>query len=199
LAVIGDGIDLKGQGDARAFRERFGITAPFILYVGRKSSGKNLPLLLNYFHRYRCRRQTDLELVLIGPGQVSVSPDSQRVVHDLGFVTKEDKRHAFAAADVFCQPSVNESFSLVLMEAWVQGTPALVNARCAVTREHCQYSQGGLYFNGYQEFEATLDWLLSHPAARRQMGACGRRYVEQNYTWEKVMGRFVNAVQALGS
>ena len=200
LAVIGDGIDLKGQGDARVFRERFGITAPFILYVGRKSSGKNLPLLLNYFYRYRRRRQTGLELVLIGPGQVSVSQDSrQRTVHDLGFVTEEDKRHAFAAADVFCQPSVNESFSLVLMEAWVQGTPALVNARCAVTREHCQYSQGGLYFNGYQEFEATLDWLLSHPAARRQMGACGRRYVEQNYTWEKVMGRFVNAVQALGS
>jgi glycosyltransferase involved in cell wall biosynthesis len=199
LAVVGDGIEWQGQGEARTFRERFDITAPFILYVGRKSSGKNVPLLLNYFHRYRRRRETDLELVLIGPGQVSVSSPGRRAVHDLGFVTEEDKRHACAAADVLCQPSVNESFSLVLMEAWMQGTPVLVNARCEVTREHCQYSQGGLYFNGYQEFEATLDWMLAHPAARRRMGTCGRRYVEQNYTWEKVMKRFLNAVQALGS
>jgi glycosyltransferase involved in cell wall biosynthesis len=196
LAVIGDGIALQGQGDDRAFRERYGISAPFILYAGRKSYGKNVPLLLTYFCRYRQRRATPLELVLIGGGRVPIPPDCRHAVHDLGFVPEQDKLDAYAAATVFCQPSVNESFSIVLMEAWVQRRPALVNARCDVTREHCQQSQGGLYFNGYAEFEAALDLLLSDEVLRRRLGERGRRYVAQNFTWERVMDRFLGAVYA---
>ena len=39
-----------------------------------------------------------------------------------------------------------ESFSIVIMESWLCGTPILVNAHCPVTVEHCQNSQGGLFF-----------------------------------------------------
>lgn len=194
LALVGGGISLQGQGDAQAFRERYGIRAPFIMYAGRKSASKNTPLLLNYFCRYRRRRDTALQLVLVGSRKVPIPPDCRHAVHDLGFVPEEDKRNAYAAATVFCQPSVHESFSIVLMEAWAQGTPALVNARCDVTREHCQQSQGGLYFNGYQEFEATLDVLLSDEGLRHKLGQCGRRYVEQNYTWAQVTERFLEAI-----
>jgi glycosyltransferase involved in cell wall biosynthesis len=201
LTLIGDGIATHKQGHARAFRERYGIAAPFILYTGRKTAGKNVLLLLSYFCRYRQRRDTDLELVLIGSGQVPIPPDchavrpgSRQAVHDLGFVPEQDKHDAYAAATVFCQPSVHESFSIVLMEAWMQGAAALVSARCDVTREHCQRGQGGLYFNGYQEFEALLDLLLSNEGLRQRLGERGRRYVEQNYTWEQIMNRFLKAV-----
>jgi glycosyltransferase involved in cell wall biosynthesis len=193
-AVLGDGIALNSRGDARAFRERYGISAPFILYAGRKSPAKNTPLLLTFFQRYRRRRTTRLELVLIGSGQVLIPPDCRHTIHDLGFVSERDKLGAYAAATLFCQPSVHESFSIVLMEAWVQGAAALVNARCDVTREHCQRSQGGLYFYNYQEFEAILDLLLIDKVLRQRMGECGRRYVERNYTWEQVTGRFLKAV-----
>jgi glycosyltransferase involved in cell wall biosynthesis len=198
LAVIGDGVALKGRGDAQAFRERYGVSGPFILYAGRKSPGKNVPLLLTYFRRYRQRRAAPLELVLVGGGRVLIPPDCRGVVHDLGFVPEQHKLNAYAAATVFCQPSTHESFSIVLMEAWVQGTAALVNARCDVTCEHCQRGQGGLYFDGYQEFEACLDLLLSDESLRTRLGQLGRRYVEQNYTWEQVLGRFLHALRVLG-
>jgi glycosyltransferase involved in cell wall biosynthesis len=194
LSVIGGGITLKGQGDAQTFRERYGISAPFVLYAGRKSPGKNTPLLLTYFCRYRQRRATPLELVLIGGGRVPIPPGCRQAVHDLGFLSEGDKLNAYAAATIFCQPSVHESFSIVLMEAWGQEAAALVNARCDVTREHCEKSQGGLYFYGYQEFEAALDLLSSHETLRKRLGERGRRYVEQNYTWEQVIDRFLKAV-----
>jgi glycosyltransferase involved in cell wall biosynthesis len=194
LAVIGDGIALTARGNAQAFREKYGITAPFILYAGRKSPSKNTPLLLNYFCRYHRRRNSPLQLILIGSRKISIPSDCRHVVRDLGFVPEQDKHDACAAAAVFCQPSVHESFSLVLMEAWIQGTAALVNARCAVTREHCQRSQGGLYFDGYQEFEAILDLLLSDEGLRQRMGQRGRRYVQQNFSWEQVTSRFLRAV-----
>lgn len=194
LTLMGDGIAIDKRGNASTFRERYGISAPFILYAGRKTAGKNVPLLITFFRRYRKRRDTRLELVLVGGGQALIPPDCRNAVHDLGFVPEQDKHDAYAAATVFCQPSVHESFSIVLMEAWVQRAAALVNARCAVTREHCLQGQGGLYFNGYQEFEAALDLLLSNKELRRKLGERGRRYVQQNYTWEQVANRFLRAV-----
>jgi glycosyltransferase involved in cell wall biosynthesis len=169
------------------------------MYAGRKTPGKNVPLLITYFCRYRRRRDTPLQLVLIGGGQLPIPPDCRRAVHDLGFVPEQDKHDAYAAAAVFCQPSVHESFSIVLMEAWVQRAAALVNARCDVTRDHCQRGQGGLYFNGYQEFEAALDLLLSDEGLRRKLGERGRRYVEQNFSWERVTRRVLDAVYGEGS
>ncbi len=198
LAVIGAGIALQGRGDAQAFRERYGVSGPFVLYIGRKSPGKNTPLLLTYFRRYRQRRDTPLELVLIGGGLVPIPSDCRHTVHDLGFLCEQDKLNAYAAATVFCQPSVNESFSIVLMEAWVQHTPVLVNARCEVTREHCQRSQGGLYFSDYQEFEVCLDLLLSDERLRTRLSHLGRHYVAQSYTWDGVLDRFLEAVRAVG-
>jgi glycosyltransferase involved in cell wall biosynthesis len=196
LVVIGDGISVAERGNAQAFRKRYGISGPFVLYAGRKSPSKNTPLLVNYFCRYRQRRETDLQLVLIGGRKVHIPPDCACAVHDLGFVPEQDKQNAYAAAAVFCQPSVHESFSIVLMEAWIQGTAVMVNARCDVTREHCEQGQGGLFFNGYQEFEAILDLLLSDERLRRRLGENGRRYVEANFTWELVTERFLEAVQA---
>lgn len=195
LSVTGAGIALAAKGDGEAFRERYGISGPFVLYAGRKSPSKNTPLLVNYFCRYRRRRETDLRLVLIGGRKVHIPPDCAHAVHDLGFIPEQDKQNAYAAATLFCQPSVHESFSIVLMEAWAQGAAALVNARCDVTREHCERGQGGLFFNGYQEFEAILDLLISDETLRRRLGENGRRYVEGNFTWELVTKRFLEAVQ----
>ena len=40
-----------------------------------------------------------------------------------------------AAASLLCQPSHNESFSLVIMESWLCGRPVLVSSQCAVTKD----------------------------------------------------------------
>ena len=73
---------------------------------------------------------------------------------------RTEKQMAYAAADIFCMPSVLESYSLVVMEAWLQGTPALVHADCAVTVDHCQRANAGLWFRSYREFDACLERLL---------------------------------------
>ena len=54
-----------------------------------------------------------------------------------------------AAASLLCQPSHNESFSLVIMESWLCGRPVLVSSQCAVTKDFAKRSNGGLYFKDY--------------------------------------------------
>lgn len=188
--VIGAAVDLDARGDAQAFRRKTGIDAPFVLYAGRRERGKNIELLIDYFRQYRAARQTDVQLVLIGPGHMPVAPAAGEGIIDVGFVSPQEKWDAYAAASVLCQPSLHESLSLVLMESWVMGTPVLVHAEGAVTRDHCQRANGGLYFGDYAEFAACLDVLLSRSDLRERMGQQGRAYVCQNFGWDTFVDRF---------
>jgi len=196
--VVGEGVDMDHQGDPERFRSRFGLSEPFIFYVGRRDRGKRVPMLIEYFCAYKDRNPGPLKLVLAGKNPIFVPLEFADQVIDLGYISEQDKHDAYAAAEIVCQPSVVESFSLVLMEAWLQGTPVLVNEACAVTRYHCRQSNGGLYFKDFFEFEACLNFLLERPLLRRRMGELGRRYVQQNYAWPAVAERILTALEELG-
>jgi glycosyltransferase involved in cell wall biosynthesis len=209
--VPGEGIDLTPRGDGAAFRRQYGLDTaqggealPLLLYVGRRDESKNISLLLAYVREYWARRRHLLRLLLAGsgspyiPANLDARHNSAAPVLDLGFLGEQAKHDAYAAADVFIQPSAMESFSIVLMEAWLQHTPALVYHGCDVTRDHCQRSGGGLSFGDFGTFAAALDILLAQPDLRRTLGARGRDYVLATCDWSDVARRTVAAVLAWG-
>jgi glycosyltransferase involved in cell wall biosynthesis len=193
-AVLWEGVDMHWQGDAGRFRAKHGMGGPFLLYVGRRDRGKRTPWLIHAFCEYKLRRGGNLRLALAGANPVEIPAAFADEVVDLGYLPDQDKHDAMAAATLFVQPSGVESFSIVLMEAWLQGTAALVNGECEVMRQHCLRGQGGLPYQGYPEFEAALDYLLARPALRREMGRRGQGYVRENFRWEDVVERLVAAV-----
>jgi glycosyltransferase involved in cell wall biosynthesis len=195
--VVGFGFDAaeRQTEGATAFRARHGLDGDYLLYFGRKEGGKNLPLLLDCFRACRGAGR-DLRLVVAGDGSIDPSAGDEGVV-DLPRLSEGEKSAACAGALAVCQPSVNESFSIVLMESWLQETPALVNRRCAVTRHHVTLSNGGLYFDDPGEFAAEVDYLRRHPEDTREMGRQGRAYVLDNYAWPIVLGRFEGALEEI--
>jgi glycosyltransferase involved in cell wall biosynthesis len=200
FGVVGGGVETRIAGDAARFRQKYGLEDPFLLYAGRKSREKNIPLLVEYFTGYRLtHRDAPLKLVLIGPGRLRVSERLAGDVLDLGLLAPEDQYGAYAAALALCQPSILESFSLVMMEAWLCGTPALVHAACPVTREHCLASNGGLFFSDYYEFDGVVGLLLADASLRRALAANGRAYVLENYTWDRVIDNYLEMFGRLGA
>ncbi len=197
--ILGEGIDTNWSADPARFRRTYGIEGPFILYAGRKDAGKNTPLLLQYFLRYLVDRggAGGLKLVLIGALSADIPPDGREAVIDLGFVDSQDKYDAYAAAAVFVQPSVMESFSIVIMEAWLAGTPVLVHSGCAVTRGHVEAAAGGLHFADYPHFAECLDRLLASPELGRSLAAAGRAYVLANYSWPLVTDRYLRLIDRI--
>lgn len=190
--LVGMGVE-PFSADAGRFRRKLGLDEPFILYAGRLDPQKNVMQLVDFFLAYRrSRPDRPLTLVLAGSGPLRL-PEHAGVVH-AGTLAAQDLRDAYAAAEVLCQPSRVESFSIVLMEAWLAGTSALVHSDCAVTREHVVSSGGGLYYTSAAEFAATLDWLLDHPRERRRMGELGGAYVRREFNWAAVLDRFRGAV-----
>lgn len=192
--VLGMGIEDLPEADPVRFRERHGLSdEPFLLYAGRQSAAKNVGLLCDFFVRYRAAEpRRPLRLVLIGKPDMPI-PDHPDI-RALGFVSAEDKAAAHRAATVLCQPSVNESFSIVVLESWMCGVPVLVNGWCPVTRHHCAQSGGGLWFENLWEFREAVNWLLDHPEERRRMAQRGRAYVERTYRWDTILDRFEAAL-----
>jgi glycosyltransferase involved in cell wall biosynthesis len=197
--LVGEGVDPLPAGDAERFRRTHRMHDPFVLYAGRKAAEKNTPLLVEYFARYKLTHpQSRLKLVLIGSGGVRIPGRLSADILDLGFVTPQDKADAYAATLALCQPSLLESFSLVMMEAWLAGAPSLVHGRCAVTRDHCLASNGGLFFEDYFEFVEAIELLARDGALRQRMGEAGRAYVLANYTWDRVTDNYLAVLRRIG-
>ena len=195
--LVRGGVDTAFESNAERFVAKYGLKH-FLLYVGRKEAGKNVPLLIDYFAQYKRQYGGDLCLVLVGKGAVEIPPDRRHDILDLGFLPEQDKLDAYAAALALCQPSLNESFSIVMMEAWLAGTPALVHANCAVTREHCLEANGGLFFADTEEFAETVELLQGVPALRQDLGVQGRRYVLRHFTREAVVANYLEAFKRWG-
>ncbi len=198
--LAGEGVDTAITGQGERFRQKYRIAHPFLLYAGRKAAEKNTPLLVEYYARYRLTHPScGLKLVLIGAGGVRIPSRLAHDVLDLGFVPIQDKYDAYAAAVALCQPSLLESFSIVLMEAWLCGAPALVDAGCPVTRDHCLASNGGLFFGEYFEFVEAVDVLQGDSGLRRRLADNGRAYVLANFTWDRVTAHYVDLFGRLGA
>ena len=130
LALIYALLDGQGHIAETHLHAALAMKTDFILYAGRKEAGKNVPLLIDFFARYKKHRKNELKLVLIGSGTIEIPSENRSDIIDLGFVPLQDKYDAYAAATFLCQPSLNESFSIVIMESWLCKSPVLVHAKC---------------------------------------------------------------------
>jgi glycosyltransferase involved in cell wall biosynthesis len=172
---------------------------PYIVSVGRVDEHKGSKMLASFFATYKERHPGPLALALVGPVSVDLDPNPDIVV--TGTVSEADKWDIVRDALVAVSPSALESFSLVVLEAWVDRVPVVVNGTCGPTREHCERSGGGLWFTSYPEFEAVIDRLVNDGELRATLGSRGREYVDRYYEWPVLIARyaeFLTSVVARG-
>jgi glycosyltransferase involved in cell wall biosynthesis len=185
-AVIGMGIDPPALLEANAILARHEIPPDFVLYLGRVDRNKGCDTLLEYFQEYAARH-SDATLVLAGPAKMQIPEHPQ--IQPLGYVSDELRNALLASARALVIPSPYESLSIVLLEAWNHGVPALVNGRCRVLQGQVRRANGGLYYRSSRDFEEALTYLLSHSRERDSLGKQGREYLDREYRWETVLSR----------
>jgi len=191
-SVIGTGVERPGQTDPRRFRQKYGIDGDFLLYVGRLDESKNVPEMLDYFRRYKKENPSSLKLLLMGKGPYSV-PTADDII-PLGYVSDQDKFDALGTAQVLVLPSLYESLSIAILEAWMMSCPVLVNGECDVLVEQCLRSNGGLYYRGYDEFSVALGVMLANSGLRRQLASAGAAFTELEYAWPMVEWRYLQVL-----
>lgn len=186
--VVGTGLD-DFTADGERFRSTLRQPVPYVVYSGRLDASKNVPQLLEYFVRYKqAHPASNLALVLMGEGPIGL-PQRPDIV-PLGVRRGRDMQDVLAGALALFQPSLAESFSLVIMESWLAGRPVVVHADCAVTADHVARSDGGWAFRTYAGFAQAMSAIESAPSECERCGRNGRAYVVGNYSWSKVLDRF---------
>ena len=190
--ALGSPLSARGA----VFRRRHRLYGPFALYGGRIDPGKGCEELLDYFNSY-AESDGDASLVLMGLKLMPI-PDAPHV-RFAGMLSEMERLEALEAATVVVVPSPYESLSLLALEAFSVGTPVLANARSDVLTDHCQRSNGGLYYGDRDEFRECLRLLVRDASLRTAMGRRGRDYVRVNYRWDVIMGKYDRLISRLQS
>ena len=132
-------------------KQKFGITKPFLLYVGVWRRYKNLPMLAQAFDKLK-NRSLNMELVLAGEPDAFYPEIKEEVlsikykgdIKAVGRVSDEDLKLLYNAATLFVLPSLIEGFGLTALEAAACGTP-IVCSDIPTLRE--VMGQGAEYFD----------------------------------------------------
>jgi glycosyltransferase involved in cell wall biosynthesis len=182
--IVGIGLDPVRSRPGMPL-ETIGITRPFVLYLGRIDPNKGCETLLRYFLKRQAASGSRVPLVMAGPANMPIPGDPS--VKQLGLVDEAAREALLAHAAVLVVPSPYESLSMVLLEAWNHGVPALVNGRCSVLKGQALRADGALYYQNFDEFARGLDYLLGRPDVARQIGQQGLSYVDREYRWPQVI------------
>lgn len=188
--VAAVGIQSPENIQPNAFRSRYQMTEPFLLYVGRVDESKGCAAMFEYFIRWKKEKGTNHKLVLMG-AEVMPVPFHNDIIH-LGFVSEAEKWEAMSACDWLLLPSPHESLSMVLLETWSAGRPALVNGKCDVLTSHCKVSHGGIWYDNFKEWDAALS--IVEEETKLTLGRQGQAYVRQNYSWDQVERAYVHVL-----
>ncbi len=195
--VVGVGSEIPSKADEQSFREKYKITGPYLLYVGRLDENKGIPHLFEYFKRYSFEFPKDpIQLVLAGKTIIDI-PQHPKIRY-IGFVSDNDKFNALSGAEVLVIPSQFESLSMVTLEAWAMNKPVLANGRTDVLKGQCQRSQAGLWYSNYDQFCRSLRILTDSESLRRKMGENGRKYFETHYSWAVIEDKYERLLRMVG-
>ena len=193
-AVVGSGVAVPGEGrlpSAVAGKK-------YALYIGRWDEGKNVTLLVDAFRRFRAiAPNSSLHLVFAGAGSEVQRFGDERIL-GLGRVTDEERDGLLRSCSALLQPSVNESFSRSIMEAWACGRPVAVHSGCDVTAGALAENGAGWKAGDATEWQRIFHTIdATTPSELATLGARGEAYVRDRASWERVFDRYEEHLLAL--
>ena len=197
--IFGRGVDPDAFSPAHrssAGRRRLGARGgTVVLYVGRLSAEKGLDQLADAFRRVSATRP-DLTLALVGDGphRDALAKRLAGTRHRfVGPLRGSELAEAYASADIFCLPSLTETFGQVVVEASCSGLPVIVSDRGGAC-EQVRAGETGLVARGgeAEHVAAAIARLADEPEERMRMGAAARAHAASRAGWDEVFSTLVS-------
>ncbi len=165
-----------------------------LLYVGRVSKEKNLPLLCRAFKRL-CMKRNNAQLVVVGDGPYLEKMKKEIKGHRstfTGYLEGDDLAAAYASSDLFVFPSTSDTFGNVVLEAQASGLPVIVTDKGGPC-ENMVPDVTGVVVRGDSESALleAMDNLLSKPARATAMGKNAVDYARTR-SYEQAFDKYWN-------
>lgn len=199
VSVTGAGVDPErySRRDGATIRRRFNLDSrPVVGFVGRQDTLKGVPTLIDAM---QIVWSTTPDAVLLLAGQsahreprvtemiAALSPAHRPKVILIDDFADSDGPSILEACDIVTLPSVEESFGMVMIEAWMSGKP-VIGGNIASTRCIIDPGVDGWVVTPFDanDLAARILDLISHPQRRADFGERGRAKVLARYTWDRI-------------
>jgi phosphatidylinositol alpha-1,6-mannosyltransferase len=208
LAQLSPGVDVEAftpRADGAAVRARYGLTgAPVVVCVSRLVARKGQDVLVAAWPQVLALHPT-ARLLLVGGGPAEAALRRAVAARGLGDsvvltggVAPPDLPAHYAAGDVFAMPCRTrrggldvEGLGMVFLEAAACGKPVVAGTSGGAPETVREGETGHVVDPRSPAAVArVLDELLGDPDRARAMGAAGRRWVEERWSWTTIAATF---------
>jgi glycosyltransferase involved in cell wall biosynthesis len=172
---------------------------PVILFLGRFTAVKRLPVLIEAHQHAQARLGRELPLVLVGghPGEWegehplrTVRRLNARNVFLAGWRPHDQLPEALNAADLLVLPSVAEAFGLAVIEAMACGLPVIAcNAHGPAEIVGDGESGWLVPPDDEQALAAALAHAVTDPGERRRRGEHAATDAREHFGWQTIAAR----------
>ena len=206
VSVVYPGIDpqLAPESDAQQLarvQQKYGITAPYLLYLGTLQPRKNLQRLIEAY----VQSDVAAQLVLAGKAGWLSEPILQTIsdvaqdtgIRLTGYVAEEDKAALLSGATALLYPSLYEGFGFPILEAQVCQTAVL----CADNSSQPEVAGNAALFVDALDTEAIAAGIrqLVHDASlREQLVQDGLQNVER-FSWQQAAVEVMDILERVGA
>lgn len=166
---------------------------PYYLIVGRLEKMKGVQTAIEAFRSHR-----DDDLLIVGDGGYEATLRRLAAglphVHFLGRLPYARLQALFRHAIALIVPSIGyETLGIVILEAFVQGTPVIVHNLGALP-EIVEQSGGGLVYGDAQELLSALRLLHADRELRRTLGGRGYEAYRRYWTPEAHLRQYFSLI-----
>jgi glycosyltransferase involved in cell wall biosynthesis len=179
---------------------------PLLLSVGRFIDCKGFSYLIEAIEfLVHDMGRPDTQLLIVGDGPLRSSLERmiyekglERNIHIVGIIPPEDMPRFYSHADILIAPSIvddqgnTEGLGLTLLEANACGVPC-IGSRVGGIVDIIKEGQNGFLVDekNPRQIAQRIDFLLSHPQKRSEMGLTGRLMVQEKYESALLTGRLL--------
>jgi glycosyltransferase involved in cell wall biosynthesis len=189
ISVIYPGIPERYFGAVPGdVQQRYGLSKPFVLFVGTIEPRKNVDTLLDAWMQLPASFRESHELVFVGPTGWARNATVNRLrsalpgVRVLGYVAEADLPAITAAATLFAYPSFYEGFGFPIAQAMAAGVP-VITSNISSMPEVAGEAGRLIDPNSVNELAAAIEQLFTSPAQQERMKVKGRELAGR-FTWK---------------
>ncbi len=205
------------EEDLRAFVDPLtGEAAPVLLFVGRFTEVKRIPLLIRAYARAKTRFELPAPLVIWGgfPGEwegehphTVALQEAIDGVFFLGWRGHSELGEGLACSDVMVMPSINESFGQVFVEAMACAVPVIAaNAGGPPSFVNVDEHRPNGWLVEPDSVESLTEAIVeavNDPSARAERARNGYEVTRRDYSWDTLADRtaavYEQAIAARGA
>jgi glycosyltransferase involved in cell wall biosynthesis len=166
------------------------IDSRTLLFLGRISWKKGLDRLIPALHYL-----PGVQLLVAGNDEEGLRPSLEQLARDhgvarqiqfLGAVDGRQKDQVLRQATILVLPSYNENFGNVILESLIQGRPVAVTREVGLAGAVEAAGVGRILPPDPVGMAGVLTDMLADKATLDAMGALGRTWVAQNFSWPAI-------------